>query len=86
MTGKQSPGTASGVTFITLEDHTGNINVVVWRNTAQAQKQPYLKASILQVNGILERSKDGVVHVIAGKLLDRTDWCGTINVKSREFR
>lgn len=86
VTGKQSPGTASGVTFITLEDHTGNMNVIVWRNSAQAQKQPYLKAQILQVNGILERSKDNVVHIVAGKLIDRSDWCRSIKLNSREFR
>ena len=85
VTGKQSPGTASGVTFITLEDHTGNTNVVVWRNTAQAQKKPYLKAKILQVNGVLEKSKDNVIHVVAGKLIDRTNWCGEFRLASREF-
>lgn len=70
VTGRQSPGTASGVTFITLEDHTGNINVIVWLATARAQKQAYLKAKILKVTGILERGDGGVTHLIAGKLED----------------
>src|SRR5690625_5833358 len=39
VTGRQSPGTAAGVTFITLEDHTGNSNIVVWLATARAQQQ-----------------------------------------------
>ena len=86
VTGKQAPSTASGVTFFTLEDHTGNINVVVWRNTAQAQKQAYLKASILQVNGIIEKSKDKVIHIVAGKLIDRTQWSRKLSIASREFR
>ena len=69
---KQSPGTAGGVTFITLEDHTGNSNVIIWQSSARAQKQAYLNAKILQVNGILERGNGGVEHIIAGKLVDLT--------------
>ncbi len=38
---RQSPGTAAGVTLVTLEDNTGNINVVVWGATARAQQQAY---------------------------------------------
>ncbi|NMH59790.1 error-prone DNA polymerase [Alteromonas ponticola] len=85
VTGRQAPGTASGVTFMTLEDHTGNINVVVWQSTARHQQQPYLKANILQVDGILERSPEGVIHVIAGKLTDRSDWLTKLSVPSRDF-
>ena len=86
VTGKQSPGTAAGVTFITLEDHTGNTNVIVWQSSARAQKQAYMNAKILQVKGILERGDGGVVHVIAGKLIDQTHLLGQIDLKSREFR
>lgn len=85
VTGKQSPGTASGVTFVTLEDDTGNINVVVWQGTARAQKQPFLTATILQVNGIVEREGD-VIHVIAGKLTDLTEQLHGFKGKSRDFR
>ena len=83
--GRQAPGTAGGVTFVTLEDHTGNINVIVWQNTARAQKQPFLSATILEVHGILERSKEGVCHVIAGKLINRNDMFSSLTVKSRDF-
>ena len=85
VTCRQAPGTATGVTFLTLEDHTGNTNVVIWQATARHQKQPYLKATILQVDGILERSKEGVIHVIAGKLTDRSDWLAELRVPSRDF-
>ena len=51
VTGRQRPGTASGVTFITLEDETGNTNLVVWQGTARAQRQAYLNAKILKVKG-----------------------------------
>jgi error-prone DNA polymerase len=83
---KQSPGTAAGVTFITLEDHTGNTNVVVWQRSARAQKKAYLNAKILHVKGILERGNGGVEHIIAGKLTDLTHLLQELDIKSREFR
>jgi error-prone DNA polymerase len=84
VTGKQSPGTAAGVTFFTLEDNTGNINVVVWKATARSQQQAYLTAKILKVKGIIEKEGD-VLHVIAGKLIDLTDELTGLKTKSREF-
>ncbi|MEZ9168729.1 error-prone DNA polymerase [Vibrio cyclitrophicus] len=88
VTGKQSPGTAAGVTFVTLEDNTGNINVVVWGATARAQQQAYLTAKALKVQGVLEKEGE-VVHVIAGKLIDITDEITDeitgLNTKSRDF-
>ncbi|MEZ8119246.1 error-prone DNA polymerase [Vibrio splendidus] len=84
VTGKQSPGTAGGVTFVTLEDNTGNINVVVWGATARAQQQAYLTAKALKVQGILEKEGE-VVHVIAGKLIDITEEIVGLNTKSRDF-
>lgn len=84
VTARQSPGTASGVTFITLEDGTGFSNLVVWSATASAQRQAYLKAKLLKVNGILEK-KDGVIHIIAGRLTDLTPLLGALKSYSREF-
>lgn len=84
VTGKQSPGTATGVTFVTLEDSTGNINVVVWGATARAQQKAYLTAKALKVQGILEKEGE-VMHVIAGKLIDITDEIVGLKTKSRDF-
>ena len=84
VTGKQAPGTAAGVTFVTLEDDTGNINVVVWAATSREQKKPYMTAKVLMVKGILEREGE-VTHVIAGKLIDLTEQLSTLNTTSREF-
>ncbi|CZF81013.1 Error-prone DNA polymerase [Grimontia celer] len=84
VTGRQRPGTASGVTFVTLEDHTGNINVVVWLATARAQNTPFVTAKILKVKGILEREGD-VVHVVAGRLIDMTYTLDQLLVHSRDF-
>jgi error-prone DNA polymerase len=84
VTGRQSPGTAGGVTFFTLEDHTGNINVVVWQATARAQKKAYLRSKILEVTGILEKEGD-VIHVIAGRLTDKTHLMSELDARSRNF-
>ena len=43
VTGRQRPGTASGVTFVTLEDETGMINVIVWRDLAERQRKELLR-------------------------------------------
>jgi error-prone DNA polymerase len=84
VTGRQSPGSAAGITFFTLEDDTGNINVVVWQTTARAQKRAYLNAKILMVKGILEKEGD-VMHVIAGKLIDLSDKLASLSSHSRDF-
>lgn len=82
--GRQRPGTASGVTFITLEDETGNVNLVVWSATARAQRQAYLVAKIMKVTGVLER-KSGVTHVVAGRLTDISVALNELVIRSRDF-
>ncbi|MBU2874386.1 error-prone DNA polymerase [Marinobacter salexigens] len=84
VTGRQRPGSASGVTFITLEDETGNINVVVWLETARRQRKPLLTARLLHVKGILEREGE-IVHIMAGKLSDLSHLIQTLPVNSRDF-
>ncbi len=83
--GRQAPGTAAGVTFMTLEDDTGNSNVVVWIATARAQKQAFLKSKIVKVSGILERGDGDVTHIIAGKIVDLSHLLEELNTTSRDF-
>jgi error-prone DNA polymerase len=84
VTNRQRPGTATGITFVTLEDEAGQINLVVWQATARAQRKALLGSRILQVDGILEREGE-LVHVIAGRLTDMTSlWAGLSN-RSRDF-
>ncbi len=83
--GRQAPGTAGGVTFMTLEDHTGNLNVIVWQSTARLQKKAFISSKILEVRGILERSEEGVTHIIAGKLIDHSDKLDQLLMHSRDF-
>jgi len=85
VTNRQRPGTASGVTFVTLEDETGNINLIVWRDTAKAQRQALLNARLLKVSGKLEREGE-VIHVVAGRLTDIGELWQHLAVASRDFR
>ncbi|MGH8769201.1 MAG: error-prone DNA polymerase, partial [Burkholderiales bacterium] len=84
VTCRQRPGTASGVIFITLEDETGQINVVVWRGVSEKQRRPLLAASLLGVHGVLER-EGAVTHLIAGKLVDYSALLGNLVTHSRDF-
>ena len=84
VTGRQRPGTASGVTFVTLEDETGMINVIVWRDLAEKQRKELLRANLLTVYGTLEREGE-VVHLIAARLHDQTALLGKLATRSRDF-
>jgi error-prone DNA polymerase len=84
VSGRQRPGTASGVVFLTLEDETGNINVVVWKSVQQRFRQALLAAKLLMVKGVLE-CQHGVIHIIAGELLDYTHALRDLNSVSRDF-
>ncbi len=82
---KQRPGTASGVTFITLEDETGCSNLIVWKKVADEQRDVLLNARLMGVQGELQ--KEGkVIHVIANRLIDHSEFLGELAVKSRNFR
>jgi error-prone DNA polymerase len=82
---KQRPGTASGVTFVTLEDETGCMNLIVWKKIADEQRDVLLHARLMGVEGELQ--KEGkVIHVIARKLLDHSDLLGELMVRQRNFR
>ena len=82
---KQRPGTASGVTFVTLEDETGCSNLIVWKKIADEQREVLLNARLMGVEGELQ--KEGkVIHIIARRLLDHSDLLGSLSVRSRDFR
>ena len=82
---RQRPATATGVIFMTLEDESGHINLVVWRNVAEAQRRVLLSARLLGVSGELQREGE-VIHVIARRLEDHTPLLGELEVRSRDFR
>ena len=84
VTGRQRPGTASGVLFLTLEDETGSSNIVVWPRVQERFRQPLMTSQLLLVKGTLE-SRDGVIHIIAGALYDYSDELKELQLKSRDF-
>ena len=82
---RQRPETASGATFVTLEDEDGMVNVVVWRDLAERQRRILLESRLLVVEGKLE-SAEGVQHLIAARLDDFTPLLGSLDARSRDFR
>jgi len=82
---RQRPETASGVTFMTLEDEDGMVNVVVWRDLADRQRRVLLESQLLAIDGRLER-QEGVQHLIAQNLRNFGDLLGGLDPRSRDFR
>jgi error-prone DNA polymerase len=68
---RQRPGSARGVIFMTVEDETGIANVIVWPKVFEAHRQVVLGARFIAVSGRVQ-AQDGVVHIVAEKLDDRT--------------
>lgn len=85
VTGRQRPGTNKNTVFVTLEDETGNINVVVWQATQEQFRRELLTSKLLLIKGRLEM-KDEVIHVIAGRLYDHSGELENLALKSRDFR
>lgn len=84
VTTRQRPGSAAGVTFVTLEDETGSVNVIVWPRLAERQRQILLEARLLGVRGELQRQGD-VLHLVAARLTDHTALLGDLLTRSRDF-
>ena len=84
VTVRQHPGTAKGVTFVTLEDETGHVNVVVWRALAQKQHRVLLESTVMGVDGVLQVS-EGVHHLIADRLHDYSELLPELSFASRDF-
>ncbi|MNY70569.1 Error-prone DNA polymerase [compost metagenome] len=72
------------MTFVTLEDEHGMINVVVWKALAERQRRALIQSRLLQVYGRFE-TVDGVRHVIARRLQDLTHLLTGLDVRSRDF-
>jgi DNA-directed DNA polymerase III PolC len=81
---RQRPGSAGGVTFVTMEDETGYVNLIVWNRVAVEQRAALLESRLLEVHGKLQREGD-VQHVIAHRLTDLSAMLGDLVVASRNF-
>ena len=89
VTHRQRPETAKGTVFVTLEDETGSVNIIVWASVADAQRKPLLGATLLTVYGQWQRQGDDeypVMHLLAMKLVDHSAMLQGLVSRSRDFR
>jgi error-prone DNA polymerase len=91
VTVRQQPQTAKGTIFVTLEDETGPVNVIVWKSVREAQRDALLRSRLLAVRGTWQRDVDSggqVCHLVAARLMDLTPLLGRLagqSSKSRDF-
>ncbi|MEN8723184.1 MAG: error-prone DNA polymerase [Alphaproteobacteria bacterium] len=74
---RQRPGTAKGVIFMTLEDETGALNIIVWAKTFEKFRRDLLTSRIMEVEGTLQ-NESGVIHIVADCLINRNDLFGQL--------
>ncbi len=84
VTMRQRPGTAKGVMFLTLEDETGQVNVIVWPQLVTRFRRQALAARLLLVSGVMQRSGE-VRHLRADRLEDHSPLLGGLTTRSRDF-
>ena len=89
VTHRQRPETAKGTIFVTLEDETGAVNVIVWPRVFERQRREVLGAQLMTVYGTWQCDTDSggeVRHLIAQRVVDHSALLGTLMVGSRDFR
>jgi len=84
VTMRQRPATAKGTVFITLEDETGVVNVIVWPSLVRQQRRELLNAGLLGVYGIWQK-ENNVHHLIAKRLVDLSNLLIEFKKSSRDF-
>lgn len=84
VTMRQRPQTANGIIFVSLEDETGIVNVIVRPQVAECQRVPLLQSRLMGVHGVWQRHEN-VCHLMAGRLIDLSALLGTLPVGSRNF-
>ena len=85
---RQQPQTAKGVVFVTLEDETGSVNVIVWKSLGEKQRSALLHSRLMAVYGVWQRGVESggeVRHLIAQRLVDLTPLLGGLATHSRQF-
>jgi len=80
---RQRPGSARGVTFITIEDETGVANLVVWAALFESQRRLILNASMLACHGRVQREGD-VIHVIANRIEDLSELLRSVGERAED--
>jgi error-prone DNA polymerase len=82
---RQRPSSAAGVTFVTVEDESGYLNLIVWERLAERVRKTLVGAALLGFKGKVQKEHD-VVHVIAERLYDHSSLLGGLTTSSRDFR
>ncbi|NBW48681.1 MAG: hypothetical protein EBR49_01075 [Betaproteobacteria bacterium] len=88
VTARQQPGTAKGVVFVTLEDETGSVNIIVWKAVKEQFRDAVYRARLMAVYGVWQRDEatgGQVRHVIAKRVVDMTHLLGELATSSRDF-
>ena len=86
VTGRQKPQTAKGTLFVTLEDETGNVQVIVWPKVYEEHRSTILGARLLAVEGLWQRGDGDVRHLLAGRFKNLNPLLGRLQTESRDFR
>jgi error-prone DNA polymerase len=81
---RQQPGTASGVVFVSLEDETGVVQVIVWKHLRERQRLVLAQSRLLAVRGVWQRDGEAK-NLIAGHLEDLTPLLSGLSTVSRDF-
>jgi error-prone DNA polymerase len=68
---RQRPGEGKAI-FVTLEDETGIANVLLWARDFEKYRRPVMASRLMEVHGIIQRSDEGVIHVMGAHVIDRT--------------
>ncbi len=68
---RQRPGEGNAI-FITLEDETGIANILLWARLFKIQRREVMAARLMEVEGVIQKSPEGVVHLMASRIIDRT--------------
>ena len=74
---RQRPGTAKGVIFLTLEDETGIVNIVVWRKLYEHFRRAVIAGRLLRITGRIQR-ENNVTHVLAERIEDISPMLDTL--------
>jgi error-prone DNA polymerase len=93
VTVRQQPQTAKGTVFVTIEDETGPVNVIVWKSLRESQRFEVMHARLLAVHGVWQRSEEhgtakgygAVRNLVARRLEDLTPLLGRLGTESRDF-
>ncbi len=69
---RQRPGKGNAI-FATLEDETGIVNILLWARLLERYRRPLMASRLMEVHGVVQRSEEGVIHLMADRIIDRSD-------------